>query len=346
MLYLLASVVTFLLVVLVVGFFLSAPKYQGPQSDHFNGKKFINSGGVAAKGMGDLLKWATNRDPGPWTKITKIPLANPIFAQLGGKEASITFVNHSTFLIQIAGLNILTDPVWSQRVSPFSFAGPKRMRPPGIPLEQLPPIDAIIISHNHYDHLDINTIKKLYQEHKPQIIVPLGVASYLNHHNVAKVTEMDWWNRYSLSPALKLHAVPAQHFSGRGIFDRDATLWCGYILEFQEQHIYFAGDTGYGDFVQEVSARFQPMKVALLPIGAYLPTWFMSPIHTSPRDAVRMHLDLQAQQSVGIHFGTFPLADDGMEQPIDDLVQALEDLGVPPEKFQTLKNGGSLQFTF
>ena len=184
-------------------------------------------------------------------------------------------------------------------------------------------------------------MKRVAKDHAPQIIVPLGVGAYLNQNGLEKIVEMDWWDTAPLAADLTLHSVPAQHFSGRGMFDRDATLWCGYVLEKAGQHIYFAGDTGYGEFVHDISKKFQPMKLSLLPIGAYLPTWFMSPIHTSPGDAVQMHMDLKSEFSLGIHFGTFPLADDGMMQPQQDLEAAINDLKVPSQQFLVPQEGKS-----
>ncbi len=338
MIYVLACIGLFVVVSLGIGIAISAPKYQGAVSDHFNGRNFVNIGGIKAKGFKDLVKWGLNRKPGPWREVSNTSSTLPA-ARVLGSHAVITFVNHSTFLIQVSGVNILTDPVWSERVSPFTFLGPRRMRNPGIKFQDLPPIDVVILSHNHYDHLDIATLKKLEEIHQPQIYTPLGISAYLNKEGISNSTDMDWWDTLALANEINLHAVPAQHFSGRGILDTDATLWCGYVLEFAGSHLYFAGDTGYGDFVKDISKKFQPMNLALLPIGAYLPMWFMSPIHTSPKEAVMMHQDLKALQSIGIHFGTFPLADDGMEQPIIDLNKALQELNVPALQFTTLAEG-------
>ncbi len=342
MIYLAALIVLFLIMAMGFGWLFSAPKYQGTTSDHFNGTKFKNLNGVEANGLKDLLKWVSNRQPGPWSEITEPPAAIAIASKVDGPDARITFVNHSTFLIQVDGLNILTDPVWSKRVSPFTFVGPKRMRPPGVAYEDLPQIDWVVISHNHYDHLDIATLKRLYQDHKPNILTPLGVAAYLEQHDIP-ATDLDWWQQQDISDAAIITNVPAQHFSGRGMFDRDATLWCGYVFSVENRHIYFAGDTGYGPFVHDIAQRFQPMEVALLPIGAYLPIWFMSPIHTSPADAVQMHKDLKSKQSIGIHYGTFPLADDGQTQPLEDLEQALREQGIDGDSFITLPEGGHYQ---
>lgn len=322
-----------------IGSWLSAPKYKGPLSDHFDGKVFKNIDGVKAKGFKDVFRMLTQRPKrGPWTEIRAIdPKPNP--PSLIEDGIHITFINHSTFLIQVAGLNILTDPVWSKRVSPFQFAGPKRMRPPGLTMDQLPKIDLVLLSHNHYDHLDLPTVQKLVEQHQPQIVTPLGVGQFIEGRASGKAIDLDWWGSFDFSEQVKISAVPAQHFSGRGILDRDATLWCGYIIDTPKQKIYFAGDSGYGSFFKTIGERHPGIDLALLPIGAYLPVWFMSPIHTTPAEAAKIHLELSAKQSVATHFGTFPLAFEGMEQAQSELQAALKKYDIPEEQFWILEEG-------
>ncbi|MDZ7606155.1 MAG: MBL fold metallo-hydrolase [Cyclobacteriaceae bacterium] len=314
------------------GYYFSAPKYHGPVSDHFNGKTFINPGHVKAKGLRDVIRWASNRSPGPWTEIKEVKYGEKPVAR-NDDGIRITFVNHSTFLIQVDGVNILTDPIWSERTSPVSFAGPKRMRPPGIRFEDLPPIDAVILSHNHYDHLDVPTMKKLIKTHDPEIITPLGVGAFIKQMGSGRTRDMDWWEEATLPSNLPIVAVPAQHFSGRGTFDRDATLWCGYVIKSKSGNVYFAGDSGYGEFFKTIGERYGEMAISLIPIGAYLPQWFMSPIHISPEEAVQVHKDVRSRISLGMHFGTFPLADDGQEQPQSDLQKALNNAGLTQSEF-------------
>lgn len=332
-------VIAAVLTVLTLGAIFTAPGYRGPASDHFNGKVFSNYDGVKSKGFGAVLRWAMDRQPGTWQEDTvenygKHPLSH-------FKEGlRITFVNHSTFLIQVDGINILTDPVWSKRVSPVSWAGPRRMRMPGIRFEDLPPIHVVAISHNHYDHLDENTLRWLAGGHHPAFVVPLGVKAFLDKRGFINVAELDWWQKQDLGNGVTIQAVPAQHFSGRGMFDRDATLWCGFLLRTSAGNIYFAGDTGYNErMFRDIATEAGEIHVAMLPIGAYKPEWFMSPIHTSPLEAVRIHKDLRAKNTIAIHFGTFPLADDGAEDPVNDLRSALETLGVPDEEFIVMKEG-------
>lgn len=307
-----------------VGWMVSKPGYEGPVTDHFNGNTFENIGEVPSKGFFDVMKWYLNRDKGEWKEI---PESEITFARKPAAKVTdslvITYVNHSTFLIQVDGLNILTDPVWSKRVSPFQFMGPKRMRPPGLNFEDLPAIDLVVLSHNHYDHLDISTLKKINQAYDPLFVVPLGVDLFLNEEGISNTKTLDWWDQDKISDEFTVNLVPAQHFSARGTFDRDKTLWGGYVLETSFGNIYFAGDTGYGDFFPEIGLRFD-IKVGLIPIGAYKPRWFMSPVHVDPEEAIKVHKEVNAEISFGMHFGTFPLADDGMMDPVNDFAEALQ----------------------
>lgn len=338
----LALVVVGVLVGVAVGyFFLSAPKYRGPVSDHFDGKQFVNPGGAKASGFPELLKWLTNRHPGTWetTSQSQARYGPKPPERVGPGELRVTFVNHSTFLIQFDGVNVLTDPIYEQRVSPFQFIGPKRTRPPGIRFEDLPKIDVLLLSHNHWDHLEIGTVRKLFERDHPRIVTPLGVGQFLEKSGVPGAVDLDWEQAVNVTDSLAVTAVRAQHFSGRGIGDRDATLWCGYVLKSAHGAVYFAGDSGYGPFFREIGAKHGPFRLAVIPIGAYKPEWFMSPIHCSPGEAVQIHRNVRSAQSVACHFGTFPLADDGYEDPITDLKAALRASQIPEERFWVLREG-------
>jgi len=344
LIFFLSVVVAFLIIVNVLGSVLSGPRYSGPVTDHFNGQRFLNIGGAQAKGPFDALKWFLTRKRGEWKEFNDTDGPKPVARIESGFK--ITFVNHSTFLIQVDGLNILTDPIWSERASPFSFMGPKRMRPPGIDLKDLPPIDVILLSHNHYDHLDLATLKNILKDHRPRIFTPLGVKVFLDKKGITVTKDLDWWNEYPLNEQLKIMATPAQHFSSRGTNDRDGSLWCGYMIKRKEGNIYFVGDTGYNNTIfKDIGERFSPIQVALIPIGAYKPQWFMSPIHCSPAEAVQIHIELTSQKSIAAHFGTFPLADEGQDEPLNDLRQALQEKNINPEDFIALKEGEGKLFS-
>lgn len=316
----------------------SAPTYEGPPSDHFDGERFFNH--VSAEGrFTDFLRWRMSRDLGPWAEWTESEPGAPPPERVDGGRLRATFVNHSTVLVQMDGLNILTDPVWSERVSPVSWAGPRRKRAPGLRFEDLPPIDLVLVSHNHYDHLDVPTLRRLSAEHRPRVLAGLGNAEYLAAEEIERAEDMDWADRVEIADGVTVTCVQVQHFSGRGLMDRNGTLWCGFVIEGPSGRVYFAGDTGYGPHFAETREQFGPMRLALLPIGAYRPAWFMAPFHISPESAVRAHRALDAGTSLGIHFGTFSLADDGQSEPVDDLRAALEAKGIDAERFWALEHG-------
>lgn len=340
MIWLLAIPVILLVGLVVVDLQISAPGYKGPESDHFDGKKFHNPDRMRGRGLYDMAKWALTGDRGEWQQLTEdaVNFAEPPHRHTNTGDVAVTFINHTTFLIQVDGLNILTDPIWSYRASPYTWVGPKRMRPPGLPFDQLPPIDLVLISHNHYDHLDLPTVKRLQQTHNPDFITPLGVGKFLNKKGIPFAADLDWWDEHQFTDSTHIHAVPAQHFSGRGVFDRDQTLWCGYVVQTPSSTLYFAGDTAYGTFFTDIGQAFD-IDISLIPIGAYKPRWFMQPIHTDPDEAVQIHHDVQSTMSIGTHFGTFPLADEAMDEPKIDLWKARDEHGISHENFITLEEG-------
>ncbi len=245
----------------------------------------------------------------------------------------VTLVNHSTLLLQHAGLNILTDPIWSERASPVSWVGPRRHRSPGISWENLPKIDAVLITHNHYDHLDLPTLRRLSRRGEMSFFVPAGVAELLRTEKIGAAYEFDWGDFLPFA-AFTIHCVPALHFSSRSLFDRNKTLWCGYVIESGAECVYFAGDTAFGDHFAWIRERFGPPRLALLPIGAYEPRWFMSPVHMAPEEAVRAQEILGARTSIAIHHGTFQLADDALDAPAERLAACS-----PGASFLVLRNG-------
>jgi L-ascorbate metabolism protein UlaG (beta-lactamase superfamily) len=242
---------------------------------------------------------------------------------VAGADLRITFVNHSTVLLQTDGVNLLTDPVWSRRVSPVQIAGPERHRAPGIRFKDLPAIHCLLISHNHYDHFDRPTLKRIAAAHRPVVFCPLGLATPLRRLGFADVHELDWWQSLPWH-GMRVHCVPAQHFSARTPWDRNRTLWCGWFLEAEHGNLYFAGDTGFSDVFAALRSRFATTRLALLPIGAFEPEWFMGPVHMTPEQAVEARDILGASVALGIHFGTFALADDGETAPVERLHRALE----------------------
>lgn len=318
---------------------LALPRYEGPVSDHFDGERFRNHEPIPHAGLADLLRWQRERDVGPWREHVENEPFEPPPARVFGGRARVTFVNHSTLLVQMDGLNVLTDPIWSERASPVPFAGPRRVRPPGVSFEALPKIDVVLVSHNHYDHMDVETLRAIASRDRPRVFVGLGNLPILERAGIEGAAELDWWQEASLGEGLRLFSVPAQHFSQRGIGDRDRGLWSGYVLEGPSGRVYFAGDTGYGRHFAEIRERLGPVRLALLPIGAYRPRWFMSPVHIDPEEAVRAARDLEAGTSVGMHFGTFILADDGEKEPLIDLEKALGEAGAQAPRFWVLGFG-------
>jgi L-ascorbate metabolism protein UlaG (beta-lactamase superfamily) len=305
---------------------------------HFDGKRFYNPDAPQARGFLGVLRWKLTSRPEPSPRFISDVEASMPPRRVEGSELRVTLVNHSTVLLQLRECNILTDPIWSGRASPFSWAGPHRRRAPGVAWEDLPPIDAVLISHNHYDHLDLPTLRLLAGRGNSTFVVPAGAGRLLRSKNIGPVHELDWGESFAL-PGVTIHCVPALHFSSRGIFDRNKTLWCGYVIECGERLIYFAGDTAFGSHFAWIREKFGAPHLALLPIGAYEPRWFMSPVHMAPDDAVRAHEILNAGTSIAIHHGTFQLADEGVDAPEKRLTgcERPEPFLIPP--FLVLKNG-------
>jgi len=322
---------------------IGGPGHRGPASDHFDGRVFRNTTGGAGKSFGDFWRWQRTRRPKPWPTWVDNVASPSLPASLEPGETAITFVNHITFLVQFAGLNLLTDPVYSERVSPFRSVGPRRVRAPGIAFESLPPIDLVLLSHNHYDHLDLATLRRLAAVHAPRVVTGLGNAAFLREHGVADVVELDWWQSRDERGAV-VTLVPARHWSGRGVRGRNRTLWGGFVLGRGATQLYFAGDTGYGEHFAEIRRRHGAVDLALLPIGAYEPRWFMREQHMDPDDAVRAHLDLAARTSIATHFGCFQLTDEGIDDPIRELDAARLRHGVPAAAFQVLEVGETRGF--
>jgi N-acyl-phosphatidylethanolamine-hydrolysing phospholipase D len=303
----------------------------------------------AVPGFGGLLKWLlvhrttrpVPKDPNP----SVFARARPAFASPRARAAQLTatWVGHSSVLLQLGGLNVLTDPMWSERASPVQFAGPHRWVAPGIPFDELPPIDVVLESHNHYDHLDDITVRRIVRAHPGATwLVPLGLASFVHSRGARLVSELDWWQDATVGP-LRFGCTPAQHFSGRSFRDRGATLWCGWGLAAAGgKRVFFAGDTGYHPEFGAIAERYGPFDLALLPIGAYEPRWFMRYLHMNPEEAVAACSDLGARAMLPMHWGTFKLTDEAMDEPPVRARAAWQAAGLPAEGYRQLAHGETL----
>ena len=316
-------------------------RVQLPRSDHCDGARFFNRAPTARalKSLGEVLRWRFGSRPSDWPTALPAAPAPDLRAAVAAGTVRITMINHATLLVQFPGLTVLTDPVFSERVSPVSFAGPRRVRPPGIALEALPHVDVVVLSHGHYDHLDLDSLAQIVRRDRPPIVAPLGHAALLAGAGLGPVQELDWWQSSRPLQGLTITLTEAQHWSARGLFDHNRALWGGFGLAAAGLQIYFAGDSGYGPHFARVRERLGPIDVALLPIGAYAPRWFMQAQHMAPEEAVQAHRDLQAQRSLGIHFGTFQLTDEAIDDPPNALRAALRRAHLAAECFIAPFNG-------
>lgn len=324
---------------------LHTPIHDGPRGEHFDGRQFANTKPVARHSWRELWRWMRTREPAPWSAYRNHPCGPAPPPAVDAATLRLTWVNHSTVLIQAAGRNILTDPIWSARASPVPFAGPHRVRPPGVCFEDLPPIHGVLLSHNHYDHLDVPTLRRLRDAHDPVVYAPPGHRRLLRRAGIGRVRELDWWGGLGLGDGLHLTAVPARHWSARGPFDRNRAHWAGFYLHTPAGAVYFAGDTGMAEHFAQIRARLGAPRVALLPIGAYLPQWFMKDVHLSPGEAVEARRLLGAELGIAIHHATFRLGDDGEAQAAQALAQAREAAGLDAHSFRALAFGESVAFS-
>jgi L-ascorbate metabolism protein UlaG (beta-lactamase superfamily) len=276
----------------------------------------------------------------PWPAwIDEQPHAPPA---LDGARAVVTFIGHSTFLIQTPAGNILTDPIYSLRAGPLNVIGPRRVRPPAVRFEDLPSITTVLLSHNHYDHCDLHTLRRLAERFDPAVVTPVGNGRLVRSTGIRRVEELDWWEPSDTSSA-GITLTPAYHFSARTPFDRNRALWGGFLLALDGCRLFFAGDTAYAPFFREIRQRFGPIDLALLPIGAYEPRWFMRTVHMNPDEAAQAHLDLEAAESVAMHFGTFQMTVEGIDEPARALGEACREKNIPPSRFVVPGFGASVR---
>lgn len=302
------------------------------RTDHFDGRRFFNPSG--ANGQPTWMVPRMLLTPrARWPSHVPVEPRRP--PAVGPDDVAVTFVGHATFLIQVGATNLLIDPVYAERASPVSFAGPRRVRPPGVRFDDLPPIALVLLSHNHYDHCDLETLRSLDRRSTPRFVTPIGNGSLLRSANIRQVEEIDWWQTATTAP-LAITLTPAQHFSARNMLDRNRALWGGFLIEADGRRILFAGDSGYGPHFRDIAARLGPIDLALLPIGAYEPRWFMKDIHMNPPEAVQAHIDLASRQSIAMHHGTFQLTPEAIDAPGRALADALHEHGVAVERFRTV----------
>ncbi len=311
------------------------------------GRRFINAYPHPAHGLLDVLRWQLGwgKIEQPYAASASLPSSLPPAAAVGDLSApaaglvQLTWIGHSTFLIQHRGRNILTDPIFGN-CQPLPLARLRRVAPPGVPLAALPDIHDVLISHGHYDHLDASAIRALGAA--PHYWLPGGLSPWFQRRGIARCRELAWGHSASLAADLDIHCVPAQHFAARTPFDRNRTHWCGWVLRSAARTIYFAGDTGYCPAFREIGERFGGVDLALIPIGAYRPRWLMQPMHVDPYEAVQIHLDVRSRQSVACHWGTFRLTDEPLAEPPAVLRRALAERGVPLAQFRTLRFGETI----
>ncbi len=316
--------------------------HDGPVSDHFDGTRFIDPHGAEPKRLVDLLRWRISRRGESWPAWSPSPYADHPPVRVADDRIRISFVGHATLLVQTAGINLLADPVWSERASPFTFAGPRRVNDPGIAFDALPPLDAVLVSHGHYDHLDLATLSRIAAHHRPRVITPLGNDVLMRRHDPAIAAEgFDWHQPIALASGVAVTLVPLRHWSARGLFDRNRTLWAGFVIETPAGRIYHVTDSGYGDGYRfrEARERYGPFRLAILPIGAYEPRWFMRDQHMNPEEAVKAFRDCGAELALAHHHGTFRLTDEAIDAPVAALESARRAAAIPPAQFRVLKPG-------
>ena len=323
---------------------------QTPSADkpHHTQSGFKNVHAELENSFWDFLKWRSQRAdkdiPGPESYYFPLGQNDPDFLRRNRDQSTVTWIGHATVLLQMEGYNILTDPHFSKRTSPVQWAGPERVAPLGLAFEDLPPIDIVVISHDHYDALDEQTIMKLRRRpggEKTRFYVPLGLKSWFATREIDQVVELDWWDRQQ-DGNLEIIAAPVQHWSKRSIFSRNKTLWAGWVIKSDRFRFIFVGDTGYAPHFKAIGDKLGPFDLAAIPIGAYEPRWFMRKHHVNPEEAVQIHKDVKSRKSMGIHWGTFILTDEPLDEPPRRLATALQENRISKQDFLVLKHGETI----
>jgi L-ascorbate metabolism protein UlaG (beta-lactamase superfamily) len=340
------------LIFLLSGAALEQSKEVSPLPPHHISKGFQNPYRPSERRFSDFLRWRFGLGPNEIPPIPpeEVPNYKPESVQPSisliknpdSNQVQITWIGHSTFLIQIEGINILTDPIFSDYCGPNALLRVERVAPPGVPFEQLPSIHVVLISHNHYDHLDAPTVERL--GNGPSYFVPLGIARWFEKRKLKNIVELDWWQTSSLH-GLRFHSVPIQHFSNRTFFDRNKTLWSGWMVETKPARIFFAGDTGYSPVFKEIADRLGPIQISIVPIGAYRPQWFMSPVHVDPPEAIKILKDTHSHMAIAGHWGTFNLSDEPLGEPPIYLRKAMKENSIHEGQFIIMKFGETLSLS-
>jgi L-ascorbate metabolism protein UlaG (beta-lactamase superfamily) len=330
------------------------PYYDASKLHHKpDGFRNTDPGGEIPKPLSNFLRWQWDRlsleIPAPKTDLAPVT-PDLALVRSPANHFSVTWIGHATALVQIGNVRVLTDPQFSERAFFVQWMGPKRKQPPGVALADLPHIDIVVISHNHYDHLDENSVRALNGQPggPPLFVVPLGMERWMADIGITHVRALDWWQKTEVAGAT-VTLTPVQHWSRRTLTDTNQSLWGGYVVEASShavrKRVFFAGDTGYSStYFKAIGERFGPIDLAVLPIGAYEPRWFMGPQHVNPEEAVLIHLDLRAKRSLGVHWGTFQLTDEALDAPLAELAAARTKHGIADDAFVTLRHGASIQF--
>jgi len=317
-----------------------ATRHVGPPNEHFDGRKFRNAEPPPDGTFWDFLRWQLFEPGIAWPDQVSSERDSPP-QRVEGDALRVSYVGHATVLVQVAGINILTDPVWADRASPVSFAGPKRVRAPSVAFEDLPPIDLVLVSHNHYDHLDAATLARLWQRDHPLIVAPLGnLGAMRSEAKDLQAVELDWGESVEKGP-IRVTAEPMQHWSARGPIDQNLSLWAAFVLKTPSGTIYFAGDTGYGngEHFKAAGRKHGPMRLAILPIGGYEPRWFVGYAHMNPEEAVQAAIDLRADHVLGHHWATFRLTNEAINEPGERFSAAVAGAGIAADRFRAITPG-------